>query len=82
MYFLRNLPADISRYLPQFLQTDEHFKGLLSACSTEHEKYRLLLDELSNQLYVQTATWRCSRTQPTTTSSGGTASCSTCRGGK
>lgn len=57
MYFLRNLPADISRYLPQFLQTDEHFKGLLTACSTEHEKYRLLLDELSNQLYVQTATW-------------------------
>ena len=57
MLYLRNEPPDLARYLPQFLQEDEHFKATLAACSTEHEKYRLLLDELSNQFYVQTATW-------------------------
>ena len=57
MLYLRNEPPDLARYLPQFLQEDEHFKATLAACSTEHERYRLLLDELSNQFYVQTATW-------------------------
>lgn len=57
MLYLRNEPPDLARYLPQFLQEDEHFKATLAACSTEHERYRLLVDELSNQFYVQTATW-------------------------
>ena len=57
MLYLRNQTPNLARYLPQFLQEDEHFKATLAACSTEHEKYRLLLDELSNQFYVQTATW-------------------------
>lgn len=57
MLYLRNQPPNLARYLPQFLQEDEHFKATLAACSTEHEKYRLLLDEITNQFYVETATW-------------------------
>lgn len=57
MLYLRDRPPDLARYLPQFLQEDEHFKATLAACSTEHEKYRLLLDEITNQFYVETATW-------------------------
>lgn len=57
MLYLRNQPVDIARYLPPFLQSDKRFQSLLQACSTEHEKYRLFLDELSNQFYVETATW-------------------------
>lgn len=57
MLYLRNQPPNLARYLPQFLQEDEHFKATLAACSTEHEKYRLLLDETTNQFYIETATW-------------------------
>lgn len=57
MLYLRNQPPNLARYLPQFLQEDEHFKATLAACSTEHEKYRLLIDEITNQFYVETATW-------------------------
>lgn len=57
MLYLRNEPPDLARYLPQFLQEDEHFKATLAACSTEHEKYRLLIDEITNQFYIETATW-------------------------
>ncbi len=57
MLFLRNQPADLSRYLPKFLLSDANFKAVLNACTYEHEKYRLLLDDLSNQFYVDTATW-------------------------
>lgn len=57
MLYLRNEPPDLARYLPQFLQEDEHFKATLAACSTEHERYRLLIDEITNQFYVETATW-------------------------
>ena len=57
MLYLRNQTPNLARYLPQFLQEDEHFKATLAACSTEHEKYRLLIDEITNQFYVETATW-------------------------
>lgn len=57
MLYLRNQPPNLARYLPQFLQEDEHFRAALAACSTEHEKYRLLLDEITNQFYIKTATW-------------------------
>ena len=57
MLYLRNQSPNLARYLPRFLQEDEHFKATLAACSTEHEKYRLLLDEITNQFYIETATW-------------------------
>lgn len=57
MSFLRNEPVNLSRYLPAFLQSDKSLKAMLDSCSMEHEKQRLLLDDISRQLYVQTATW-------------------------
>lgn len=57
MIFLRNLPVNISRYLPKFLQNDASMKDLLDAHSEEHEKLRLLIHDISNQFFVQSATW-------------------------
>ena len=57
MSFLRNEPVNLSRYLPAFLQSDKNLKTMLDSCSMEHEKQRLLLDDISRQFYVQTATW-------------------------
>ena len=57
MLFLRNQPADLARYLPKFLMSDDSFQKTLDSCSKEHESYRLLLDDLTNQFYINTATW-------------------------
>ena len=57
MILLRNDKVDISRYLPKFLAKDKVMFHMLAACSTQHEKQRLILDDLSNQFFVQTATW-------------------------
>lgn len=57
MILLRNDKVDISRYLPKFLAKDKVMLHALTACSTQHEKQRLILDDLSNQFFVQTATW-------------------------
>lgn len=57
MSFLRNEPVNLSRYLPAFLLSDKSLKAMLDSCSMEHEKQRLLLDDISKQFYVQTATW-------------------------
>lgn len=57
MILLRNDKVDISRYLPKFLASDKAMFHALAACSTQHEKQRLLLDDLSNQFFIQTATW-------------------------
>lgn len=57
MILLRDDPVDISRYLPKFLAKDRVMFRALLACSAQHEKQRLLLDDLSNQFLVQTATW-------------------------
>ena len=54
---LRISSVDLSRYLPDFLFTDETFKKMLAACSTEHEKQRLFLQELGRQFFIETATW-------------------------
>ena len=57
MILLRNDMVDISRYLPKFLAKDKVMFRMLAACSTQHEKQRLILADLSNQFFVQTATW-------------------------
>ena len=57
MILLRNDMVDISRYLPKFLAKDKVMFHMLAACSTQHEKQRLILADLSNQFFVQTATW-------------------------
>lgn len=57
MILLRNDKVDISQYLPKFLAKDKAMFHALAACSTQHEKQRLILADLSNQFFVQTATW-------------------------
>lgn len=57
MILLRNDKVDISQYLPKFLAKDKVMFHALAACSTQHEKQRLILDDLSSQFLVQTATW-------------------------
>lgn len=57
MILLRDDKVDISRYLPKFLAKDKVMFHVLLACSAQHEKQRILLDDLSNQFFVQTATW-------------------------
>lgn len=55
--FLRLVPVDVLRYLPPFLAKDAHFKGVQDALSREHENYRLLLQDIAAQFFVDTATW-------------------------
>lgn len=57
MILLRNDKVDISQYLPKFLEKDKVMLHMLAACSAQHEKQRLILADLSNQFFVQTATW-------------------------
>lgn len=55
MLFLRNTPVDVLRYLPDFLAEDKSFKAVQEGLSREHEKLRLRLDKLADQLFIPTA---------------------------
>lgn len=55
MLFLRNTPVDVLRYLPDFLAEDKTFKAVQEGLSREHEKLRLRLDKLADQLFIPTA---------------------------
>lgn len=55
--FLRVVPVDLKRYLPLFLEKDSAFSKTLNALSTEHEKQRLQLIDVTKQFFVTTATW-------------------------
>lgn len=55
--FLRVIPVDLKRYLPQFLEHDPTFAATLESLSKEHEKQRLTLMDITKQLFVKTATW-------------------------
>lgn len=55
--FLRNIPVDLSRYLPTFLFRDTSFSDTLSTLSHEHEVQRLTLTDAAQQAFVKTATW-------------------------
>ena len=55
MLFLRNTPVDVLRYLPDFLAEDKSFKHVQDGLSKEHEKLRLRLDKLADQLFIPTA---------------------------
>lgn len=55
--FLRVVPVDLARYLPLFLEKDPTFSKTLKALSTEHEKQRLQLVDVTKQFFVTTATW-------------------------
>lgn len=55
--FLRVIPVDLKRYLPQFLEHDPTFAVTLESLSKEHEKQRLTLMDITKQFFVKTATW-------------------------
>lgn len=55
--FLREDPVRLARYLPQFLQTDPSFRDALENCGTEHELLRLVLQDIAQQFFVETASW-------------------------
>lgn len=54
---IRKSEVDILRYLPDFLSKDPIFKKVSNAQSKEHERLRLLLQDLSDNLFIETATW-------------------------
>ena len=53
-YFMRDIPPDVKRYLPQWLNKDPLFNNIQTALNIEHENYRLALAEFARQLYVET----------------------------
>ena len=55
--FLRLEKVNVMRYLPKFLAGDMSFKDVQDTFSTEHERYRLLLPEITKQFFIETATW-------------------------
>ena len=65
MALLRNLPVNLKRYLPNFLTKDESINDLLEVHSEEHEKYRQLLLDALDQLFVDSATWGLSEWEET-----------------
>lgn len=61
MPWLRDNPCDIGKYLPDFLQSEDDFKNVLTAESSEHERQRLRIADLLNQMYIWTADWGLAR---------------------
>ena len=55
--FLRLEKVNVMRYLPRFLAGDMSFKDVQDKLSAEHERYRLLLPEITKQFFIETATW-------------------------
>ena len=55
--WMRQNTVDITKYLPEFLQSDKNFKAVATACSMEHESIRTALQDIFDQFYVNTATW-------------------------
>ena len=56
-HFLRLEKVNVMRYLPRFLAGDMSFKDVQDTLSAEHERYRLLLPEITKQFFIETATW-------------------------
>lgn len=59
--WMGNDKVDILRHLPEFLRKDGQFKETNDADSDEHDKMRLALQDLLDQLFVESATWGLSR---------------------
>ena len=61
MNFIRDKKVDILSYLPFYLRKDATFKSVNDADSVEHERLRLAIIDMQQQLYVETATWGLER---------------------
>ena len=57
LYLLRQTPVKTLKHLPKFLPKDNDFKNTALICDDEHEKLRLAILDVKNQLFVETATW-------------------------
>jgi hypothetical protein len=55
--WMRQNTVDVTKYLPEFLQSDPNFKAVADACSLEHENIRVGLQDIFNQFFINTATW-------------------------
>jgi hypothetical protein len=55
--FLRKNTVDLKRYLPEFLSADETISDLSAVESEEHERARLAIQDLFNNLFIETSTW-------------------------
>lgn len=58
MYILRKKPVYTLRYLPKFLANDEVFKNTALINDKQHEKLKIDLLDLKNQIFIESATWR------------------------
>ena len=56
-YLLRQIPVKTLKHLPRFLPTDDDLKNTALISDDEHEKLRLAVLDVKNQLFVETATW-------------------------
>lgn len=61
MPWLRDNACDIRKYLPDFLLTEDDFNNLLIAESSEHDKQRLTIADLLEQMFIETETWALGR---------------------
>lgn len=57
LYLLRRTPVKTLKHLPKFLPIDDDFKNTELISDDEHEKLRLAVLDVKNQLFVETATW-------------------------
>ncbi len=55
--FMRKVPVNLLRYLPQFLSKDDTLKNVEDTLSWKHERYRLKLIDTARQFFLETATW-------------------------
>ena len=55
--WMRQNQVDILKYLPFFLAKDNRFNAVNTADSIEHDRLRLKVQELLQQLFIDTATW-------------------------
>lgn len=55
--WMRHGAIDVMRYLPGYLKKEPRFKAAADACSTEHDRLRLALQDLANNFFVKSATW-------------------------
>ena len=55
--WLRQNTVDILKYVPFFLSKDNRFNAVNSTDSIEHNKLRLAIQEVLQQLFIDTSTW-------------------------
>lgn len=57
MNFIRESPCQIGKYLPKFIQRDKQMNDAINIESAEHDRQRILLMDILNQFFIESATW-------------------------